>query len=146
MIPQHPPFELKNKTDYNNFVFVESRMPEILNHTLSIHASTGIMDLVTISQKLTVINPLKLNLARGHIFYEYKLKALAAAIGFGMRPQKLWHGAYNLSEVVAEVIKSNGDLVSKYSLPWDIEKYFFDNAVIKMANGTIDGAFYITVK
>jgi type II restriction enzyme len=70
-------------------------------------AKSGLVDLLAfINEK----NPLRINLAKGHPFYTYKIKAFLTDSALGMTPAAIWKGNYDATGGII-IVKENGEVV-----------------------------------
>jgi type II restriction enzyme len=94
-----------------NLKMIDSNLPFILSEMVLAKyagdAKSGLVDLLAfINEK----NPLKINLAKGHPFYTYKIKAFLTDSALGMTPAAIWKGNYDATGGII-IVKENGEVV-----------------------------------
>lgn len=77
-----------------NLSMIDLHFPRMLGEMVRLMHLEGISKVAEITERIKVINPLKIKeeLIQKHRYYEYKMKEFLMALALGMRPAKIYNG------------------------------------------------------
>lgn len=113
----------KNNVFYQNLRLIDSNLPMLLAYILFyFYSHERIVDIQSLTKKLTEYNPLNLDNSEKDIFYIKKISEFIESVTFGMMPNKKWNGKYEISGGLLTV-KQDGDILCHH--------IFYDNNSLK---------------
>ena len=108
----------------DNLILIDSRMDEILAHSLLYYYGEGISSVREIVDRLKEDNPLEFG---NPYAYEYKFRKFLAAVALGMKPKTVWNGQDEATGGYIIVTKE-GDVVAYHLYNRDcFESYLIEN-------------------
>ncbi len=125
-----------NSTFQNNLILIDCCLHEILAEMLLLYYKDGISKVTDNLDKLTKINPLKLDLTEKHPFYEYKIKRFLTEVALGMTPTHIWEGTLDATGGYI-IVKEDGEIVSYHVYKRnEFEDYLLQNTSFETASSS----------
>jgi hypothetical protein len=120
----------------NNLVLIDSLLPNIISEIIKLFFTTSLTSVKSLTDAITISNPLNFDNKYSHTFYEYKVKRFLTDVALGMTPSKVWSGLYDASGGYL-VVKENGDILCYHIYNRNkFEDYLFENTKLETASST----------
>ncbi len=126
---------------YQNLRLVDSSLPNILAYMLFyFYSHKGTTDIVSLTNKLIEYDPLNAN----DSFYEKKIADFIKAVSFGMMPNKMWDGEYEISGGLLTV-KQDGNILAHHIFydSQSLGKYLYKNTKLETPSTSRHGFGHI---
>jgi hypothetical protein len=119
--------KIKSKTFYNNLVYLDSCLPQLIAEALLCYYGTDNTKVNDIASYLETNNPLNFDISVNMDFYAHKLKQLLLTYACGMTSLKTWNGKYDANGGYL-VVKEDGDVLCYHFYDRNqLEDYLFYN-------------------
>ena len=102
-----------------NLLLIDSRMPELLASLLRLHYESGLSNLSELTDRLALIDPLRLGSELSKTFYRHKIKMFLSDCALGMTPTTPWDGTHS-SNGGYLIVSEDGELLCLHSFDRDV--------------------------
>lgn len=100
----------QSDTLLQNLMMIDGLLPDVLSALLLTRYRCGISSVKDCIERLSLENPLKVDIKRYNHFYEYKVKRFLQDVAMGMTPETVWSGRYDATGGQI-IVKESGDIV-----------------------------------
>ncbi len=120
----------------NNLILIDSALPKIIAEILNLFFTSTHSTMSSLTEQISISNPLNYNLETNHPFYTYKIKRFLTDIALGMMPSKVWTGELDATGGYL-IVKENGEILCYHIYNRnEFEDYLFLNTKLETASST----------
>ncbi len=120
----------------NNFVLIDSCLPQIMADILLEGYQGGSKDLKVLTEIIAARNPVGYDMSHNQKYYEHKVKNFLVASALGMVPHTPWNGKYDANGGYL-VVKDDGDVLCYHFYDRNLfEDYLYCNTRLESASST----------
>lgn len=125
---------MENYIFESNLKLIDGDLPKICAYMLKEYYLSGINNIGSSIDLMTLHNPLGYNLTKGHPFYEYKFKKLLAECALGMLPSKVWDGTADATGGYI-IVREDGEVLCYHLFNRnEFETYLINNTKFETAS------------